>query len=60
MYGSAGISAVFGFLLGWQKSHARLMGFRENSIEVQKFGVHTSTSTASTSSTPLAASCTDS
>lgn len=37
MYGSMGISAVFGFILGWEKAHARVMGFRENAPEVAKF-----------------------
>lgn len=46
MYASGGISALFGFLLGWEKSYARLMGYRENEPEQKKFGVPSSASTS--------------
>lgn len=57
MYGSAGIGALFGFLLGWEKAHARIMGFRENADELKKFGIHASTTPTSAT---LAASTGDS
>ena len=40
MYMAGTIGATFGVVLGLNLSFGRLVGFKENSKEVAKFGIH--------------------